>query len=67
VAGLGSEKVVLAQGRRSCAKHHYYLNPKIRRCIMAHGKGKRYTYRELNRGLVSGIERLEKIEELGEK
>jgi hypothetical protein len=27
----------------------------------------RSTYRELNRGLVSGIERLEKIEELGEK
>jgi hypothetical protein len=28
---------------------------------------KRSTYMELNRGLVSGIERLEKIEELGEK
>jgi len=47
-------------------KCHYSLNTKVDG-VSWYIKEGRSTYRELNRGLVSGIERLEKIEELGEK
>jgi hypothetical protein len=43
------------------------LNTKIDGVSLYIKEEERSTYRELNRGLVSGMERLEKIEELGEK
>jgi hypothetical protein len=66
VVGLGSGRVVLAQGMRYCAKISLLSEHKTRWCITVQ-KIERSTYRELNRGFVSGIERLEKMELLGEK
>ena len=48
-------------------KYHYPLNTEVEDGASWYIREERSTYRELNRGLVSGIERLEKIEELGEK
>jgi hypothetical protein len=47
-------------------KNHYYLNTKLAG-VSRYREIESSTYRELSRGFVSGIERLEKIELLGEK
>jgi hypothetical protein len=48
-------------------KIHYYPKQKIDGVSWYIKEERTTTYMELNRGLVSGIERPEKIEEVGEK